>query len=81
MVTRGRSCRVAREGAVSQYYGAMGEPRRIIRAADMDRMTPQERADAVDASEVRSWDEVPEAVKARVFETARRLGDKRRQRA
>jgi hypothetical protein len=59
----------------------MGEPRKIITAADMDRMTPQERADAVDASEVRSWDDVAETLKARVFETARRLGDKRRQRA
>jgi ActR/RegA family two-component response regulator len=59
----------------------MGTPRRIITAAEMDRMTPQERADAVDASEVRSWDEVPESVKARVSETARRLGEKRRQRA
>ena len=59
----------------------MGEPRPNISAADMDKMTPQERADAVDASEVKSWDEVPPAVKARVFETARRLGDKRRLRA
>jgi hypothetical protein len=59
----------------------MGEPRKIITAADMDRMTPQERADAVDASEVRSWDDVPETLKARVFKTARQLGDKRRQRA
>ncbi len=59
----------------------MAEPRKIITAADMDQMTPQERANAVDASEVRSWDEVPETLKAKVFETARRLGDKRRQRA
>jgi ActR/RegA family two-component response regulator len=59
----------------------MAEPRKIITAAEMDQMTPQERANAVDASEVRSWDEVPETLKANVFETARRLGDKRRQRA
>ena len=59
----------------------MAESPRIVTAAEMDRMTPQERADAVDASEVRTWDEMPETLKARVFETARRLGNKRRQRA
>jgi hypothetical protein len=66
---------------VCRYDVTMAEPRKIITAAEMDQMTPQERANAVDASEVRSWDEVPETLKAKVFETARRLGDKRRQRA
>lgn len=46
---------------------------RIVTAADMDTMTPQERADAVDASTIRSWDEVPEPFKSRVLETARKL--------
>ncbi len=49
-------------------------------AAEMDKMTPQERADVIDAATVRSWDEVPEAFRSRVMETARKLGDQRRQR-
>lgn len=36
------------------------EERKFISAADMDRMTPNERADAVKASVCHSWDEVPE---------------------
>ena len=53
---------------------------RIVTAAEMDKMSPQERADVVDAATVRSWDEVPEPFKSRVLETARKLGAKRRQR-
>lgn len=52
----------------------------IVTAAEMDKMTPQQRADVVDAATVRSWDEVPEPFKLRVLETARKLGVKRRQR-
>ena len=36
------------------------EGRQFISAADMDRMTPNERADAVKASVCLTWDEVPE---------------------
>jgi hypothetical protein len=36
----------------------MAKPVKIVTAAEMDRMTPQERADAVDASIIRSWDDV-----------------------
>ena len=36
------------------------EERKFISAADMDRMTPNERADAVNASICLTWDEVPE---------------------
>jgi hypothetical protein len=57
------------------------ERRAIITAADMDKMTPQERADAVDASIVQSWDDVPEPFRTEVQETARRLGEQRRARA
>ncbi len=53
----------------------------IITAAEMDKMTPQERADAVDAATVRSWDEVPEPFRSEVLATACALGQQRRQSA
>jgi hypothetical protein len=53
----------------------------VITAGDMDKMTPQQRADAVDAATVRSWDEVPEPFRSEVLATARTLGQERRQRA
>ncbi|MCB0980024.1 MAG: hypothetical protein R2694_09025 [Ilumatobacteraceae bacterium] len=53
------------------------EERKFISAADMDRMTPNERAEAVNASICRSWDEVPEPfrskVRARAVELAQRF--------
>jgi hypothetical protein len=36
------------------------QERTFISAADMDRMTPNERAEAVIAATCHSWDEVPE---------------------
>lgn len=59
----------------------MAEQRKIITAADMDKMTPQQRADAVIAGTVTSWDDVPEPFRSEVLAEARRLGDQRRQRA
>jgi hypothetical protein len=59
----------------------VAEQRKIITAAEMDKMTPRERADAVDSSIVRSWDDVPEPFRTEVQETARRLGQQRRARA
>ena len=53
----------------------------IITAAEMDKMTPQERADAVDAAAVGSWHEVPEPLRSEVLATARTLGQQRRQSA
>jgi hypothetical protein len=52
----------------------MAERRRLITAADMDRMSPQERADAIDASLVTDWDDVPEPFRSEVLATARDLG-------
>ena len=52
----------------------MAERRRLITAADMDRMSPQERADAIDASLVTNWDDVPEPFRSEVLATARDLG-------
>jgi hypothetical protein len=55
--------------------------KRIITAADMDKMTPQERADAVDASIIRSWDDVDPAFRERVLARAKELAAARRARA
>ncbi len=49
------------------------EERKFISAADMDRMTPNERADAVNASICRTWDEVPEPFRSKVLARAEEL--------
>jgi len=54
--------------------------RQIITAADLEKMSPQERADTVTASRVKSWDDVPEPFRSEVLAEAKRLGDQRRQR-
>jgi hypothetical protein len=59
----------------------VAKPVKIVTAAEMDRMTPQERADAVDASIIRSWDDVSPAFRAEVEATAKMLGEQRRARA
>ena len=51
----------------------MAEPLEIITAAEMDKMTPQQRADAVDASIVHRWDEVNPAFRRRVEQRAAEL--------
>jgi hypothetical protein len=51
----------------------------LITAAEMAMMTPQQRADVVDVSMVRSWDEVPEPFRSEVLATACTLGQQRRQ--
>ena len=56
----------------------MSRPQKIVTAAEMDRMTPQQRADVVDASVVRSWDDVDPDFRERVLETARMLDAQRR---
>jgi hypothetical protein len=44
----------------------------------MEKMTPQQRADAVEAARAKSWDDVPERFKAEVLATASELGEQRR---
>jgi hypothetical protein len=56
-------------------------PKPVITADEMDKMTPQERADAVDSAMVRSWDDVPEPFRSEVLATARTLGQQRRKSA
>ncbi len=58
----------------------MATPRKIITAAEMDKMTPQERADAVDSATIRSWDDVPEPFRSEVLATAKELGERLRNR-
>ena len=59
----------------------MADNDRIVTAADLERMTPQARADVIDASVVTDWHDVPESLRAKVDATARRLGEQRRTRA
>jgi hypothetical protein len=56
----------------------MAQVRRFISAAEMDKMSPQQRADAVEAGRATSWDDVSEAFKAEVLATASELGAQRR---
>jgi hypothetical protein len=53
--------------------GAMASSPRIITAAEMDQMTPQERADAVDASIVRNWDDLSPSFRERIVRRAEEL--------
>lgn len=56
----------------------MPEPGEFVTVGDMEAMTPQQRADAVAAHTVRSWDEVPADFRRVVNETALRLGEQLR---
>jgi len=58
----------------------MAAPPKIINAAEMDKMTPQQRADAVDSATIRSWDDVPEQFRSEVLATAKELGERLRSR-
>ena len=44
----------------------------------MDAMSPFDRAEAVDASVVHSWDEVPAEFRREIVDTAKRLSAERR---
>jgi len=50
----------------------------VVTAAEMDKLSPQQRADAVAAATAHSWDEVPEPFRSEVLATARTLGEQRR---
>ena len=53
----------------------MAERGKIITATEMDKMTPQQRADAVDVSIVHSWDEVSPEFRSRVLKRAKQLAE------
>ncbi len=56
----------------------MGRHEIVVTAAELAEMSQQQRADAVAASEAKTWDEVPEPFRSLVEDTARRLGEQRR---
>jgi hypothetical protein len=51
----------------------VAESRKVITAAEMDKMTPQQRADAVDAGIVRDWSQVEPDFRTRIEDRARQL--------
>ena len=51
----------------------MAEHGKVITASEMDKMTPRERADAVDAAIRRDWDEVDPDFRDRALAEARKL--------
>jgi hypothetical protein len=63
-------------GRMATKLSGMGKP--IITAEEMDEMTPQQRADAIDSATVTSWDEVPEPFRSEVLATAAFFGQQRR---
>jgi hypothetical protein len=56
----------------------MAPRQKMIAAADMENMTPQQRADAVESTRAKSWDDAPERFKEEVLATASELGEQRR---
>jgi hypothetical protein len=74
--------RESHQGPVSSRMATnlsgMGKP--IITAEEMDEMSPQERADAIDSATVTSWDEVPEPFRSEVLATAAFFGQHARNR-
>ena len=51
----------------------MAESRRVITAAEMDKMTPQQRADLIDAGIVRDWSHFEPDFRQRIENHARQL--------
>lgn len=52
------------------------DERPFYTAADMARMSPQERADVVAAATCHTWDEVPEPFRSEVLATESELGQR-----
>ena len=78
-VIGGSICLRARASALSSAervtLGCVAEAPRLITAAEMDRLTPDERAAAVNERIVTDWDDVPEAFRQKVITTAHRLAE------
>ena len=51
----------------------MAEPRKIVTAAEMDKMSPQERADVVNAGVLRDWNDVEPGFRRVVEEKAQQI--------
>lgn len=57
----------------ARYRTCVAEKRPLITAAELDTMTPDERARVVRESIVHDWAEVPQDVQDRIKATAARL--------
>ena len=55
----------------------MALPTKIVSAAEMDYMTPAERAAVVDAGIVRNLDDLPEAFRLKILAKAQQIHDER----
>ena len=62
------------------YRSITDERRTIVTPAEVERMTPHERADAVAAGRAGSWDDVPEPFRSDVLAEALHLGEQRQRR-
>jgi hypothetical protein len=58
----------------------MADGHRTITVTELDAMTPQQRADVVNASTAQSWDDVPEPFRSAILAEARELAARRRAR-
>ena len=56
----------------------MADEPEILTAADLDAMTPDERADAFERRLVTDFDSLPDEFRERIVATAARLGKERR---
>ena len=56
----------------------MADSQRVITAEELERMTPNERAEAIRRSTVASLDDVSDEFRTRIEATAARLGEQRR---
>jgi hypothetical protein len=55
----------------------MDGSKKLITPEDLEAMGPQERADSIDASIVRSWDDVPTNVRRRIEQRGAELQQRR----
>ena len=65
---------------VSYAFDMADSAKIVVTAAEMDQMSPQQRADAVADATAHSWEEVTEPFRSDVLATARTLGEQRRKR-
>lgn len=56
----------------------MADSQQVITAEELERMTPNERAEVIRRSTVASLDDVSDEFRARIEATAARLGEQRR---
>lgn len=56
----------------------MADSQQVITAEELERMTPNERAEVIRQSTVASLDDVSDEFRARIEATAARLGEQRR---